>query len=1284
VDHPAARLDAGQCVGGKRFEILRHLGSGGMGVVYLAFDHERHSQVALKTLRQFEPAALYRLKHEFRSLSDVVHPNLATLYELVSEGDFWFLTMEYVQGTNFIDYVRPRWGAAAAPTLPFPPTTVMEGIADAPTIEGIADAPTEDLIVGEGGEGGPPSVSSAPARWARPRLDRLRAALSQLAEGVMALHAAGKLHRDLKPPNVLVTAQDRVVILDFGLATELEMAGQGSSADRVVGTAAYMSPEQGAGLPLTEASDWYSVGVMLFEALTGRQPFVGRFAEMLLAKRTMDAPGPATLASGVPEDLDSLTVKLLSRQPRDRPSGPEVLRRIGWAPVSSSASRVAPSRPAAGSLVGRERHLAALRGALRTARGGRSVARLVHGRSGMGKSALVEAFLEDPEAADAVVLAGRCYERESVPYKALDMVVDELSKHLMRLPPAETDAVLPRDCAFMARLFPVLNRVPAVADAPKRQAEVLDPQEVRWRGFAALRELLTRLGDRCMLIVYVDDLQWGDLDSAALLTELLRPPNPPGLLLIVCCRDEDIESVPVLGLLLEPFRSGRLFDDVREIEVGPLSPPEATKMALGLMSTAEAGGRSAAERIAEESGGDPFFVAELVWHFQVGGAEPQEPRAPAGAISLDQALRARMARLPEDSRRLLTAVAVAGRPVSLSVAARAAELETESESALAVLRAGHLVKTHLGRVPREVEAFHDRIRETAVRSLDETTLQEWHRRLAFALEAAPRVDHEALAVHFRGAGDWERAAEHSSIAAAAAAKALAFERAARLYGWAIELRPPSHPERRDHWAHLGRALACAGRGLEAARAYEEAAKGATAAESLECRRRAAEQLLRSGHVDEGLGVLESVLSAVGMRLSKSPKGAFISLLFRRAVLAVRGLGFAPRDASEIPAAVLTQIDVCWAVAIGLARIDNIRAADFQTRHLLRALRAGETYRIARALATEAGFSSTLGKPKRTERLLKAASDLAESLGQPHARGLATFAGGVAAFYQGRFRAARDGCEKAEAIFREQCTGVAWEINTAVTYSLASLFYLGEARELAQRVPLHLSEARDRGDLYAAVEFATGRSVVAWLVGDQVARARDEIAQAIRPWSRRGFHSQHFWGLVARVHLELYAGDGLTAWRLLEERWPEIARSMILRVKFDLVEILGLRARSALALAAASPPMMAGLLDAAARDADRIGRQRVGLTRPVSRLLEAGVASLDGRTDRALQALGEAVDGFEKLEMALHAAAARWRRGQLLGGNDGRSLRAAAESYMRSEAIKKPDRMVAMLAPGFPG
>ncbi len=147
----------------------------------------------------------------------------------------------------------------------------------------------------------------------------------QLAEGVAALHGAGKLHRDLKPSNVLVTPAARVVLLDFGLVAEME----GDSFARtmhVVGTPAYMSPEQGAGKALTEATgmQWAT----LVQALTGRLPFDGGTAEMLHWKRHMEPSPPADLVPGIPPDLSCFCCDLLRRDPENRPSGADILERL--------------------------------------------------------------------------------------------------------------------------------------------------------------------------------------------------------------------------------------------------------------------------------------------------------------------------------------------------------------------------------------------------------------------------------------------------------------------------------------------------------------------------------------------------------------------------------------------------------------------------------------------------------------------------------------------------------------------------------------------------------------------------------------------------------------------------------------------------------------------------------------------------------------------------------------------------------------------------------------------
>ncbi len=148
--------------------------------------------------------------------------------------------------------------------------------------------------------------------------------------------------------------EGRVVILDFGLTADLASSGKQQTGERqVVGTVGHMSPEQAAGLPTTPASDWYSVGVILFESMTGRLPFEGRSDDILAAKRTQAAPAPASIVAGLPDDLVRLCEQLLSRDPAKRPTGREIIAILSGQQTETIEVQET-TRPL--TLIGRSRH----------------------------------------------------------------------------------------------------------------------------------------------------------------------------------------------------------------------------------------------------------------------------------------------------------------------------------------------------------------------------------------------------------------------------------------------------------------------------------------------------------------------------------------------------------------------------------------------------------------------------------------------------------------------------------------------------------------------------------------------------------------------------------------------------------------------------------------------------------------------------------------------------------------------------------------------------------------
>jgi hypothetical protein len=996
---------------------------------------------------------------------------------------------------------------------------------------------------------------------------------------------------------------------------------------------------------------------MLYEALTGEVPFAGPALEVLMNKQRLEPAAPSLLQPSTPPELDRLALDLLRFDPARRPDGPEILRRLGVAavPIDRNASR--PSLTSTPPFIGRSGELVELRAAFEASRRG-AVTVHVHGESGVGKSALVRRFTEmlKAELPDAVVLGGACYERETVPYKAVDGLIDALSRYLVKLDKAESATVLPRQAALLASVFPVLSRVEPFADAP-RAPEVRDPQELRLRLFGALRELFARLSDRKPLVLTIDDLQWADADSLALLAELLRPPEAPALLLVATVRDRSGVSEASGPQAMNPSRS-----ELRHLHLSRMSNDEARELAQLLIARAAGRPDIDARAVAQEAGGHPLFIDELIRHSDAGAAP---------ALHLEDALWSRISKLDVEARTVLELTSLAGGRLVQATAAQAANLDAATfGKQVGLLRVAHLVRTTGTRGGDFIEPYHDRVRAAVLMNLTEATTRAQHRRLALALEAANHADPEALALHWREAGERARAAEYAAQAAARAVRALAFDRAAQLYGDCLLLGLLRDGEGRDLRVLRADALANAGRGADAAALYHEAATSASPAEALDLRRRAAEQLLRSGHVDEGLATLRTVLGAVGMRFPSTPARALVSLLLKRARIRLRGLKFNERDESQISAETLTRIDTCWSAASGLSMVDTIRGADFQARHLLLALEAGEPYRVARALAMEGGLVATsgVGAEKQALKLVGEAMSLAKRIGHPHAIGMAELVSGVAAYECGRWAESAASMERADRIFRDGCVGVAWETTTAVLFQTSAQFYLGDLAGLQQTAPAAIQEVEGRGDLYASTTLRIRPMNFAALAADDVALARWHADEGMRLWTPEGYHAQHYYHMVALTNADLYSGDGRAAWERLTSDWKALARSLFLRVQVVRVEAVCMRARAALAAAAVTKDPK--LLREATSAASKLEKEGANWATALARLLRAGVAALVGDANAMNTHLDAAAELFAREDMLLYEAVARRRKDP-----------AGSDAWMATQRIRNPERQAAMLAPG---
>lgn len=1237
-----------------------------MGIVHLAWDRERRMEVALKTLQGTDPANLARLKREFRALSELAHPNLVALYELFADERGAFFTMEAIHGTRF-----DAW-CASVPRLDAPDLLVSTRIesrvrtrAHDEGRETLLERPSASRMRERAAaQDRDHEVRPRPNRLTRPvaDLDRLRRATRGLLDALEALHRAGMVHCDLKPSNVLVDSDGRAVVLDFGLVRERPRAGQ--SLDGIEGTPEYVAPEVVGGSAPTAAADCYAVGVMLFQALTGELPFYeSHYVATLLAKCEQDAPRVSSLADGTPAELDALVARLLERDPTRRA---DLAAIRAW--LDDAAPRPSPLEHVEPAFVGRAAERARLLEELARASEGRPRTVVVRGPSGIGKSALVRhVATEIEESGRGIVLAGRCYQREQVPFKALDGVVDAMASRLSRMPATELSSLVPPRVSALVRVFPVLGAVELFASAPE-VPELDTPGAVLAAAAEAARELLLRWSALRPIVIVIDDLQWSDADSAAFIERMIDPRSSSRVLTLATARVGD--GAP----LLDAMRSrGR--DRLVEIELGPLTSDEGLALAEDML---RASGEAEATRLAREIAGDaegvPFFLAELARHVMLSHR--------ADVHSVEDAIRARVADLGPEARDLLELSALGGVPLDPAVLARAAGHTRDPMPHVRLLGARSLARASSA---DRIEPYHDRIRETVVLGLDAEHRRARHAALGAALAEEPGIDPESVAHHLARGGDRARALPFQLRAAEDATRALAFDRAAALYAEALELSD-REVDRRRVSIELAEALVRAGRASEAAPRFLACAEGETGDERARLERRAAEEWLKCGNVDEGVAVLGRVLARVRLRYPESQLEAMARAIVR--ILRIRRLdgSFTKVDPSRLDADVLARVDAARAAGVGLMMIDPLRGYGFLARFLLDAVDAGEPRRVAAGLCLNAVTlcrGGEAGYPQAI-RWLGRARTIAEELDDEYLRGLADACEAGASVTTGRWsEGARLGLG-APARLRATGTPATWERTAAVSLGRTSLFAMGRMAELRAHTERHLREARDVGDRFAAT-YAEVHGWVLAAMDDDVPRGREALEAALAQWSRLGFHAMHFWRLYGELMYDLYEDAPDRGEARLEAARPVLAKSRILAMQFYDAFLCATEAsllvRAVEREHAPDARRRRARLERVRAIEKHLSKMGRPYTEGLAALVRARLAELSHDERAARTALEGAIARFEGAGMALHAAACRARLGDLTGGSEGREAIARALDLTRAEGIVRPDRWLAMLGGG---
>lgn len=735
-----------------RYTLKRLLGEGRMKKVYLASDNLLEREVALALLKTetLGEQAKVRIKREAQLMARLGdHPNILAVYDMgESDGQLYMV-------------------------LPVMPGGRLEDL--------IAAEPDRQLTIG-----------------------RIVEVAKDVCRGLNHAHSRAIIHRDLKPSNVFLNLEGSAQIGDFGLALALELSRL-TDSNIIMGTASYMSPEQATGGEITAKSDFYSLGVILYEMVTGKPPFTGDDTAAIVAQHINMLPVlPSRLRAETPKTLNTLILKLLEKDPKKRPkSASDILKTLEAIHVTDTTQTLISEAVTAGGLpdqqvfVGRDPELKQLEADYDRAASGQGMIVMLSGEAGIGKSSLCERLTAYVSMRGGNTLRGYCQE-SSIPYLAF---VDVMRTYIINTNAAALRKNLGSTAADVARIVHELKDKLKI-----RLRTAGDPQEERYRLMQAVSGFLTNISQSKPLLVIIEDLHIADRGSLEMLLHVVRSLGKASLLVVGTCRDTELDrNQPLLEALADMKR----IPNYRLMKLYDLSVEE-----VGLMLSASTGQATPGDLVTavyERTEGNPLFVSEMLRFFadtrlykspgkgiegglKVTGQKVKTMGIPEG---LHGVISKRLSRLSSGCNRILSIGSVVGREFYLELVKRLAQIpDSELFSALKEAKRAMILEEHI-KVGADVSYRfgHDFYRKTIYEEMVAPERNDIHKQVAQFLEevyAANREEHAVeLTEHFSHSSnpfDLSKAVTYGEMAAKQAQQVYAHGEAVRIWEHTIKVQ----------------------------------------------------------------------------------------------------------------------------------------------------------------------------------------------------------------------------------------------------------------------------------------------------------------------------------------------------------------------------------------------------------------------------------------------------------------------------------------------------------------